>query len=99
MKRTATQITCPLHPDVPEAFIDPEDSSGRPIMMAPPDATSRILNALGYPVNAKMLRRWAREGFFPSCWTGKRLLIKIGDVIAFMEEGTGARSNDDEGFD
>lgn len=89
MKITTTKRNDLSHPSVPEAFIDPEDTLCRPVTMAPPDATSRILNALGYPVNARLLRRWAREDAFPSCWTGKRLLMKISDVIEFMEEGTG----------
>lgn len=91
MKSTATQTKDLSHPNVPEAFVDPDDSSGSPVTMAPPDVTSRILNALGYPVNAKILRRWAKESAFPSVWTGKRLLIKISAVIDFMNEGTGAR--------
>lgn len=88
MKSSPSKTVDFTHPDVPNAFLDPMCDSGHPIKMAPPDTTARILNAMGYPVNAKLLRRWAKEKKIPSCWTGRRLLLKVAAIIEFMESGS-----------
>lgn len=56
--------------------------------VAPPDKAAEIINKAGYPINAKLLRRWAKEGKFPAVWTGKRLLINIEKAIRFIETNT-----------
>lgn len=55
---------------------------------APPDKAAEIIKNAGYPINAKLLRRWAKEGKYPAVWTGKRLLINIEKAIQFLETNT-----------
>lgn len=76
-------------------FLDCDQKRAAPchVKMAAPDKASLILNELGYPVNPKLLRRWAKEEKIPSCWTGKRLLLSIAAVIDFMENGNSRNAN------
>lgn len=74
----------------------PPSENTIPLKMAPPDKATEILNEMGYPVNPKLLRKWAKEKKFPSCWTGKRLLLTIDAVVKYLNEGDETPHGDDE---
>lgn len=57
------------------------------IKIAPPDKAAEILRNMGYPINAKLLRRLHKEGTLPGTWTGKRLLIPIAKAVSLFENG------------
>ena len=57
------------------------------LKVAPPEKASAILKAQGYPIDAKLLRRWYKAGKIPGCFTGKRVLLNIQRVIDYLETG------------
>lgn len=62
----------------------PVDSSVR---VAPPDKAAEILRGMGYPIDAKFLRRLYKAGQLPGTFTGKRVLIPIAKAVELLENG------------
>ena len=55
--------------------------------VAPPDKAAALLRSQGYPVGAKALRKWHAEGKVPGVWSGRRLLLNIDGIVAYLEQG------------
>lgn len=55
--------------------------------VAPPEKAAAILRSMGYPVDAKLLRRLYKAGYLPGTWTGKRLLLSIAKAAELFENG------------
>lgn len=55
-----------------------------PIRIAPPDKASCILRSNGYPISAKCLRTWAKNGTIPAVWTGRKMLINIEKTVMYL---------------
>jgi hypothetical protein len=67
---------------------DTTGPAGAAARVAPPDKAAGILRGMGYPVNAKLLRRLYKAGQLPGTFTGKRVLIPIAKAVELLENGT-----------
>lgn len=67
------------------------DAVNTNLKIAPPSKASKILAALGYPLNDKLLRKWAKDGTIPATWTGRKWLISINGTIRVLESGHALR--------
>ena len=63
------------------------------VRVAPPDRAAEILQGMGYPVNAKFLRRLYKAGQLPGTFTGKRVLIPIARAVELLENGSSAEQS------
>lgn len=57
------------------------------IRVAPPDKAAEVLRSMGYPIDAKFLRRLYKSGLLPGTFTGKRVLIPIAKAVELLENG------------